>query len=121
MSRGADFDKAQAWRDRLARFAGSGISVARFCSAERVSVATFYYWKQKLSRLTPGATRRRRSDADQVSFLPVQFADTRMVVEVALPNGAQVRVPANDARAIRAVVKAAGQLRARIDGEAASC
>ena len=116
MSRGADFNKAQAWRERLARFASSGISVARFCSAEHVSVATFYYWKGKLRRLAPAA-RRPRSEASAVSFLHVRFAERGVVVEVALPNGAQVRVPANDARAIRAVVKAAGQLRARSEQE----
>jgi len=118
MSRAADFDKAMVWRERLARFPKSGLSVARFCSAEQVSVATFYYWKQKLSRLAAALPARRPdSRLNQVSFLPVRFAEAGMLVEVSLPNGARVRVPANDPRAIRVVVKSAGQLPARIERE----
>gem|GEM_PF-2059051 len=40
MARQTDHLKFQAWQSRLERHVTSGLSVARFCSAERVSVAT---------------------------------------------------------------------------------
>jgi len=40
--------KEVEWRRRLARFAGSGQQVKRFCLAERVSTATFYRWHKLL-------------------------------------------------------------------------
>ena len=122
MARGADVDKARAWRQRLGRFARHGHSVATFCAAERVSVATFYYWKRKLSGTAlPARQHTPHSRTRQVSFVPVRLTEAGMpgprdkaatVVEVALPNGSRVLVPVNELRAIRVVVKSAGQLRA---------
>jgi len=37
-------EKRQAWTARFARYQSSGLSVARFCDQERVSVNTFYRW-----------------------------------------------------------------------------
>ena len=38
---------ADVWDRRLARFAECGQTVANFCASERVSVASFYYHRQK--------------------------------------------------------------------------
>ena len=45
-----DRAKLAEWRERLTRFDRSEETVGEFCSVERVSVATFYYWKKKLSK-----------------------------------------------------------------------
>ena len=37
-----------AWRDRLARFAASKLTVQAFCLNEAVSVASFYLWRTRL-------------------------------------------------------------------------
>jgi hypothetical protein len=50
MSRGLDAVKVREWRDRLARFARSGWTVARFCHSESVSVPSFYAWRKKLAQ-----------------------------------------------------------------------
>jgi hypothetical protein len=42
MRRVVDETRRTLWRERLARFALSGRTVAAFCSAEGVSVPTFY-------------------------------------------------------------------------------
>jgi hypothetical protein len=42
MARSSDPAKAAQWRRRLERFGSSGVSVARFCRREGVSVASFY-------------------------------------------------------------------------------
>ena len=48
MARSSDPTKVAAWRGRFRRFARSGLAVARFCAKERVSVASFYYWRKNL-------------------------------------------------------------------------
>lgn len=40
------------WQLRMKRFSRSVQSVAAFCAAESVSVASFYYWRAKLSQGT---------------------------------------------------------------------
>ena len=42
MRRVVDETRRTLWRERLARFALGGRTVAAFCSAEGVSVPTFY-------------------------------------------------------------------------------
>ena len=42
MSRHSDPRKAAAWERRIARFGDSGLTVARFCVGEGVSIATFH-------------------------------------------------------------------------------
>ena len=37
-----------AWRNRLARFAASRLTVEAFCLGEAVSVASFYGWRTRL-------------------------------------------------------------------------
>ena len=37
-----------AWRNRLARYAGSKLTVEAFCQREAVSVASFYLWRTRL-------------------------------------------------------------------------
>ena len=59
MARCGDDRKRAEWRERLARFSGCGLTVARFCEAEQVSVAAFYQWRRKLGMAT-GRRRGRR-------------------------------------------------------------
>ena len=49
MSRRADGRKVSEWCGRFERFRRAGLSVARFCAAEQVSVPSFYQWRKKLA------------------------------------------------------------------------
>ena len=40
--------KEATWRERLARHASSGKSIAAFCREEDISQANFYAWRTKL-------------------------------------------------------------------------
>ena len=40
--------REMAWRNRLARFAASKLTVEAFCLGEAVSVASFYGWRTRL-------------------------------------------------------------------------
>jgi len=125
VAREIDEGKRREWRERLARYGQSGLTVAAFCAAEEVSIPCFFQWKRRLSR---GAAERQsakgrpmQTDAvEQPKFLPVRIAIAAQV-EIELNNGVRVRVPANDAGAIHAAVHAASQLPRGSGEEAATC
>ena len=77
------------WRQVLARWKRSGLSVRAFCGAEGLNPMTFYWWRRELAR----------RDQPQPSFLPVHvLAETTepspVGIEVVLANGRSVRVGA---------------------------
>jgi hypothetical protein len=124
MGKVVDGWKERLWRKRLARFAGSGQTVAGFCLAERVSVPTFYQWKRKLasrSVRTAGGKPDAARSADRVEpFLPVRIEGTARV-EIELPNGTRVRIPASDLGAVEVAIAAAGRVAARGPTERPRC
>jgi hypothetical protein len=48
MARRASVAKRREWARRMERFRRSGRTVAAFCEAEAVSLASFYHWRRKL-------------------------------------------------------------------------
>lgn len=111
MSRSSDSQKLIVWRGRFQRFSSSGLPVGRFCARERVSVASFYYWRKKLG---PGsiarAMGRRRQALDQSAsehaglFWPVTVVPATSAVRIHLPGGTRIEVGAEHPEAVRAVV-----------------
>jgi hypothetical protein len=112
MIRAVNSTKEELWRSRLRRFESSGMSVKRFCRRERVSEPTFYQWRKRLA-LADG------------SKTPAPFVPVRVVqlpaVEIQLPNGARVRVPAGQAEALRLAIEVAGQLERSSQREVEPC
>jgi hypothetical protein len=91
----------QLWADRLARFPGSGLSVAAFCALEGVLPNSFYYWKRQLAADTPP-----QGPDTPPRFLPVRLASAP-AVELALPGGAILRLaPGCDLAFVRALIDA---------------
>ncbi len=92
MSRPSDPKKLAVWRERFERLSRSGLTVARFCTRERVSVASFYHWRKKLGQ---AALRRRvparRGIFRQVAVVPVPPSVVPAVPGVA-PAPAAARV-----------------------------
>ena len=89
----------QLWADRLARFPGSGLSVAAFCALEGVLPNSFYYWKRQLADAAAGPSAAPL-------FLPVRVAPGA-TVEIALPSGAVLRLaPGCDPSFVRSLVDA---------------
>ena len=43
-----DVEKRRAWEVRFERFRASGVTIARFCEQEHVSMHTFYYWARRV-------------------------------------------------------------------------
>lgn len=100
MARQQDQRKLAEWRQRLQRFEKSGLTVARFCARERVSVPTFWYWRRKqdgvaaVSRLAPGV------------FSPVEVVGGRSV-SLRLPSGAVLEIPEDRPDLVRVAIAAA--------------
>jgi len=130
----ANEEKRSYWRGVLRRQRESGLSVRQFCADERLSDASFYRWKRKItgkdsrrasnseedgkSRPRAGASSGRgsqkRRQASRVAkpngrtgaFIPVRLRATAGgLLEVVHPLGHVVRVPAVfDAGSLRQVL-----------------
>ena len=75
------------WRQVVARWKRSGLSVRAFCGAEGLNPMTFYWWRRELDR----------RDQARPAFLPVHVlaeatAPSPVGIEVVLANGRSVRV-----------------------------
>ncbi|OHB80897.1 MAG: hypothetical protein A2W31_02600 [Planctomycetes bacterium RBG_16_64_10] len=104
--------KEEMWRSRLGRFRSSGMSVTRFCHSEQVSVPSFYHWRKRLA-LEP-------EKKDLPLFVPVHVTHTA-AVEIHLPNGTRVYVPAGDAESLRVAMETAGQMAIATGEEVDAC
>ena len=120
MARVADWSKRQVWQQRLQRFEQGDLTVAAFCQAEEVSVASFQQWRRTLGH-RPAARRyaRQTSTNRRQAFLPVEIVGAASI-EIHLPNGARLTVPAGELAALEAAVAAVGRLPA-VNGEHTSC
>lgn len=58
-----DLEKRRLWAERLGRYRSSGLTVARFCASEGVTVHTFFYWSKRIAAGSTTAGLSARSDA----------------------------------------------------------
>ena len=111
MRHSSDAQKLGVWQVRFHRFSNSGLPVERFCAQERVSVASFYYWRKKLEpRSEACAAGRRRQVLDRPEsaragvFQPVAVVPAMSGVWIHLPGGTRIEVRAEHPEAVRAVI-----------------
>jgi transposase-like protein len=116
MARDTDGTTAMRWRDRLARWRESGLSVSEFCWREGVSPPSFYQWRQRLRRTPNSGSRSARSPV----FVPVEVVGSAEepsplasggseggLVEVVMPRGVMVRIGSQvDESRLRSVLRA---------------
>jgi hypothetical protein len=103
MLRSTDPRKLALWRARFARFSRGELAVGPFCARERVSVASFYYWREKVGALEPPVERRPRTDQRNV-FQPVTVVPAAPAVRIELPCGTRIEMGTEDLEVVRAVV-----------------
>ena len=104
MGTGTVKDRERFWRDQVERQKRSGLSVAGYCRRERISEASYYYWKRRLaaSKESPDAELREGNGRFLAIEVP-QVAGDRL--EVVLRNGRRVVVPDRfDEGALRALL-----------------
>jgi hypothetical protein len=107
--------RRRMWSERLKRFAQGNWTVAEFCRRERVSVPSFYEWRRRLAQ-APAPPQRGEVASPQArpAFVPVTIVpQAQAAVELHLPNGVRVCLPAGDVQALAAAIAAAGQLPGR--------
>ena len=57
------------WRERIARRAASGKTIATFCDEEKVGKSTFSYWRRRLVAVDAAAMPGRKPTAVAVPFV----------------------------------------------------
>ena len=83
-----DLGRQSYWRQVLARWQRSGLSVRAFCRAEGVNQPQFYWWRRKLDE----------ADHKKPAFLPVHVVTEEAKepatrgIEIVLANGRCLRV-----------------------------
>ena len=93
------------WRDLIARWERSDLTVRDFCADHQISEPSFYAWRRELAARDRAATP---ATATLPTFVPVRVAPP-VGVEVVLPTGVVVRVPAGaDPAAVARLVAALG-------------
>lgn len=120
MSGSTDLQKLALWRERFKRFSQGEQSVGAFCARERVSVASFYYWREKVGVSGEPSHGRTQTDRRNV-FQPVTVVPVAPAVRIALPSGARIEVSTADLEVVRAVVVAVASPGAGHPGSNASC
>lgn len=121
MGRGIDVARHEVWRRRLERFSSWSGTVAEFCRREGVTQGTFYLWRKRLPRegalsravetaVVQEAVRPAGDAGRAASFVELSLTGRAAMVEIELPNGAVVRVPAEREATLRVAIGAAGGL-----------
>jgi hypothetical protein len=121
MSRSTDSGKLALWRERFSRFSRGEVSVESFCAREQVSVAAFYYWREKVGQAGRPSQDRPRANRPgafrPVTVVPAGSAvfdaelrrsglttEAAAAVRIELPCGTRIEVGTEDLEVLRTVV-----------------
>jgi hypothetical protein len=106
-----DVEKRRAWEVRFGRFRASGLTIARFCEQEHVSVHTFYYWAKRVGTKSVRPSSSGTGKASRRSRLSLKPASTTggtsnaALVRFSWNAGVEVSVPADCLSVIRCLVE----------------
>lgn len=117
MVRKPDPATEQRWRRLICELQQGTGTVAEFAAAHGVSTASIYHWKKRLG-MSSGASRRRRSrkrasarrsNGNMSSFVSLSVVASDRV-EVELPSGVRIHVPATHVEALETAISASHQV-----------
>jgi hypothetical protein len=96
--------KEQFWRDHLARWQCSRLSIRAYCAQHRLATPSFYAWRRTLA-----LRDRQPQTAAPLTFVPLQLVPETTAppprLEVLLSNGRRLRLdPSVPARVVRDLV-----------------
>jgi len=120
MFRSTDTRKLALWRERFERFSRGEWAVGPFCARERVSVASFYYWREKVGKAGCASPDRLRANRPGV-FQPVTLVGAAPAVRIELPGGVRIEVGTGDLDVVRAVVTVVARSSAGREGSDGTC
>ena len=103
-----DGRREQFWREVVASWRRSGQSVRAFCAQADLSEPSFYAWRRTLQSRERERERQRPTAPSGPTLVPVRVVPD-VPVEVVLPNGLVIRMPAGaDVQAVAKLVTALG-------------
>lgn len=110
MAKSGDDQKRRLWRERLTRFQTSGLTVARFCREEQVSVCSFYYWVKQIGRTDAAEPRTTRTMSKAAARCDVARPAERSdaFLRFRFPRDVEVVVPAHCLDAVRCLMQCVG-------------
>jgi transposase-like protein len=91
--------KERLWREQVTSWQRSGLSIRQYCQQHQLNEPNFYAWRRELARRDEagGISSKsvQRPKPLSVTWMPLTVdPSTVPVVEVQLPTGAILRVPA---------------------------
>lgn len=91
--------KERMWREQVSAWQQSGVTIRQYCLQHQVNEPNFYAWRRELARRDELAgastTPAARAKPSSVTWMPVTVtSSTPALVEVQLPTGTVLRVPA---------------------------
>ena len=108
---------AEQWAEWVAEQAESGLSVADFCDEVGVTTNSFYRWRTRLAAADETSGSQTAQALPVSRFVPLAIVGSPPV-EIDLPCGAVVRVPADES-VLRGVLRVLLDVGAEADGGAA--
>jgi transposase-like protein len=117
MKRAVNQQLWDTWRQRLQQQADSGLTIAAFCDQHHIRPGSFYQWKRKLNSQPSAPQAPAVSAATRPTPLPgtheapflqlaaAPSATSSQWIELLLPSGAIVRLPAQNLAALEAVLR----------------
>jgi len=97
----------QRWRERMAKWQSSGLTVRAFCSLHGLIEASFYYWKRELRARDVAAAKSPSGKESRVTFVPLTVMPiTTTAVEVRCPSGHVVCLPSCETSVLAALFAA---------------
>ena len=108
-----DLVREQHWRERVAEWVTSGLSIRAFCDQHQLTETTFHHWRRELrDRDDAAAAAPARPRFVPVTVLPNGDPLTRSVgpVDVRCPSGHVVTVPVGDTATLRTLFAALASL-----------
>ena len=89
--------KEAFWRDTVARWQASGLSIRAFCRRHRLAEASFHGWRRTLAQRAPHATKHAATPP--VTFVPLHVQDDLPAcatpLELVCRHGRLLRIPAD--------------------------
>ena len=91
--------KERLWRKQVMSWQRSGLSIRQYCQQHQLNEPNFYAWRRELARRDEvgGISSKsvQRPKPSSVTWMPLTVEPSTVpVVEVQLPTGAILRVPA---------------------------
>jgi hypothetical protein len=123
MARTPDLELHALWRERVHRQVHSGLTIAQFCTRERLAVSSFSNWKHRLRLIDlSGLASHRPALPAPSAFLPVTVHvlehahDESPPIEADLPNGIRLRIPTTNQRLASRLVRVVARARTNSGG-----